>query len=79
MLKTTVYLDGDVALALRRLAETRGSSQADLIREALRTYTSQAERPELPGVGKFRSGRKDVSERAEDILRKAASSRRWRS
>ena len=78
MVKTTVYLDTDVALSLRRMAESEGRSQAELIRDALEKYTGRAKRPKLPGVGEFRSGHTDTSERAREILREAAKKGRWR-
>ena len=78
MVKTTVYLDADVALQLRHLAGAEGRSQAELIREALAAYAGRV-RPALPpGTGRFRSGRSDVAENRRAILRAAASERRWR-
>jgi hypothetical protein len=79
MVRTTVYVDEDVALALRHRASIEGKSQAELIREALRRYVEQAEhtkRPPIPGMGRHRSGRSDVSARAEDLLRHAARAKR---
>ena len=78
MVKTTVYLDTEVALSLRRMAESEGRSQAELIRDALQTYTRRAKRPKLPGIGEFDSGHTDTSERAEEILARAAKRGRWR-
>ncbi len=75
MLRTTVYLDDEIALAIRQLAETQKRSQADIIRDALRRYIKQTKRqgrPPLSGVGAYHSGRADVSEKAEELLRKAA-------
>ena len=51
---------------------------AELIREALRNYTRQTKHPVPPGVGKYHSGRKDLSERAEEILAAAAKQGKWR-
>jgi len=79
MRRTTVYIDEDVVMALRHRATVEGRSQAELIREALRRYTrevSHGERPPIPGVGRHRSGRTDVSDRAEELLRRAARARR---
>jgi hypothetical protein len=77
MQKTTVYLDSEVAVALRNLAETSKRPQAELIREALTEYTQRAKRALPPGAGKYRSGRKDLSEKAEEILAEAARTRAW--
>jgi len=78
MVKTTVYLESDTALALRRMAEAQGRSQAELIRDALKEYAKRGKRPLPTGLGKYDSGETGVSERAEGILREAAKSGRWR-
>ena len=78
MVKTTVYLDGDLALTLRQLALLEGRSQAELIRDALLDFTQRRQRPSIPGVGEFDSGESTVSERAEEILREASSRGKWR-
>jgi hypothetical protein len=74
VVKTTVYLDETVAWKVRQLAKTAGRSQAEVIRDALETYTREAERPRPKGIGTRASGRSDVSARAEELLREAASS-----
>ena len=78
MLKTTVYLEQDVAMALRQLSEAQGRTQAELIREALANYTHQQARPMPRGLGKYASGHTDTSEQAENLLRKAAAQGKWR-
>ena len=78
MVKTTVYLDNDVALALRQSATLEGRSQAELIRDALSAYTARQGRPPIPGIGEFDSGESNVSERAEQILRQASAKGKWR-
>jgi predicted transcriptional regulator len=78
MLKTTVYLDPGVALALKQLATVEGRSQAELIRDALTAYTRRSKRPLIPGLGEFDSGQSNVSERAEEILRQASRTGGWR-
>ena len=76
MIRTTVYLDEHVAVALRHRALVEKRSQAELIRDALRRYIEdtqvEMERPPIVGIGKYRSGRSDVSERSETFLREAA-------
>jgi predicted transcriptional regulator len=77
--KTTVYLENDLALTLRQLAATQGRSQAELIRDALETYTRRHSKKSVSrGFGKYSSGETDVSERAEEILMDAAKRGRWR-
>ncbi len=75
MIKSTVYLDAEIVLSLRQLAKARGTSQAELIREAVAGYTERAGRPAPKGVGAYRSGRSDISEKAEVLLREAARRR----
>lgn len=78
MVRTTVYLDQETALALRQLSALQGRSQAELIRDALATYTRQTARPAPKGLGKYRSGEPDVARRAKDILSAAARRGGWR-
>ncbi len=78
MVRTTVYLDHEIALTLRQLAARQGRSQAELIREALASYTVRAVRSIPKGIGKYRSGEPDVAQRAKDILAAAAKRGRWR-
>jgi ribbon-helix-helix CopG family protein len=78
MVKTTVYLEQEVALALRQLSAVQGRSQAELIRDALAAYTQGTVRPMPKGMGKYRSGEPDVAQRAKQILADAAKKRRWR-
>lgn len=75
--KTTVYLDSDTLLALRRMSEAQGRSQAELIRDALDTFTGPSKRPIPRGLGKY-DGEIRGAERAKDSLRSAAKKGRWR-
>jgi len=78
MMKTTVYLDPGVAIALRQIAAVEGRPQAELIRDALAQYTRQKKRIAIPGAGEFDSGRSDTSSQTEQILRRAADAGKWR-
>ncbi len=67
--KTTVYLVSSDYRRLKALARSEGRSAADLVREAVALYVARkgtGARPASVGVG--RSGRGDLSERAEDLL-----------
>lgn len=67
MHKTTLYLDDALYARLQREADARGTTQARVVREALSAYVVRAKRkPKSVGLG--RSGRKDLSERAEEYL-----------
>lgn len=68
MHKTTVYLPDDLKRDVERVAATRGCSEAELIREAIRTLTQEsvAPRPRLP---LFKSGKPGLAERVDQALR----------
>ena len=67
--KTTVYLDAGAYRRLQRLARTRGVSTASLVRDAVAEYAARhAPRPRARTLAGFRSGRTDLSERAEELL-----------
>lgn len=72
MVKTTLYLEETTAHVLEELASEEGRSQGEVIREALLVYKGRQPRSAPKGVGEYRSGRSDVSERADELLRQAA-------
>lgn len=67
MEKTTVYVPPEVKRALGRLASARGTSEAELIREALRKIVVEAPapRPRLPLI---ESGKPLLAERLDEAL-----------
>lgn len=67
MQKTTVYIPGDVKRALGRAAAARGLSEAELIREALRTLVSEAA-PPRPRLPLFRSEKPRLAEHVDEAL-----------
>jgi Ribbon-helix-helix protein, copG family len=80
MVKTTVYLDDETVAALKGISKRSAKPQAQLIRDAVRTFALSDSRPPLPaGLGMFGSGHTDTSARRKDLLKQAARSRRWRS
>ena len=67
--KTTVYLDADAYQRLKRIARARRRPPAELVREAVLEYAAKHEPARAAkSVGAFRSGRRDLSERAEALL-----------
>jgi Arc/MetJ-type ribon-helix-helix transcriptional regulator len=68
MEKTTVYVPPEVKRALGRLANARGTSEAELIREALRRIVAEAPapRPRLPLI---KSGKPTLAERVDQALK----------
>jgi hypothetical protein len=67
MEKTTVYVPKQLKQALGRLASARGTSEAELIREALGKIVAEASppRPRLPLI---ESGKPLLAERVDEAL-----------
>lgn len=78
MHKTTIDLDDDTRLSLRRAAQREGKTQAEVLRAAVLRYVREAHGGLPPGAGEFHSGRRDVGERAETLLRAATRKRKSR-
>ena len=72
MKRTTVFADDEVLRQLREIAKRENVTVSDLTRKALQEYVARRRprRSRLSLIGIGRSGRKDVAERAEEILRK---------
>lgn len=69
VLKTTVYLGRDEYRRLKEIAAATGVKPATLVREAVAEYTARHSVPRRPrSVGVGRSGRRDLSARAEELL-----------
>jgi predicted transcriptional regulator len=76
MRRTTVKLSDDLDARLRHEAHRRGVTIADVTREALAEHLGAGNRRRLAAAGAGRSGRSDVSERIEEILREEAEASR---
>jgi hypothetical protein len=68
----TIELDLETERALRAAAAREGMTASALAAAVLRQYARGVGRPAPRGIGAYRSGRSDVSTRAEDLLRSAA-------
>ena len=70
MKRTTVFAENTVLDALRAIARRRGITLAEVTREALTAHVSKHEsgRKSLSIIGIGRSGRRDIAERAEELL-----------
>ena len=78
MQHTQVELTDEQLRRLRELAEKRGRTVADVIRESVDTYIARAERDDeelraraIAIGGKFRSGLGDVAENHDEYLAQA--------
>jgi hypothetical protein len=68
--KTTLYLPEADYRRLKALARREGRAAAELVREAVTEYARRRGSARLPrSLGAGRSGRGDVSERAESLLK----------
>jgi predicted transcriptional regulator len=68
MQRTTVKLPDELDARLRHEAERRGTTIAEVIREALDRYLGPQAQRRTAGGRVWRSGRHDVSERIEQLL-----------
>jgi predicted transcriptional regulator len=67
--KTTIYLNTADYRRLKALARSEGRTTAELVREAVAQYVVRRSAVARPSsVASARSGRSDLSERAEDLL-----------
>jgi predicted transcriptional regulator len=69
MRRTTVKVSDEVDARLRQEAERRGVTVSELTREALESYLGVESPRRLGFAGAGASGRRNVSERIEEILR----------
>jgi hypothetical protein len=67
--KTTVYLDRADYQRLKALARRQGRKPAELVREAVAVYTRQRGTSLPRSLGSGHSGKRNLSERAEQLLR----------
>ena len=74
MKRTTVKLPDSLDARLRHEAEQRGVTIAEVTRTALEEHFGTGQRRRLGAAGAGRSGRGDVSERIEEILRSEIAS-----
>ena len=69
MQKTTVYLDEEAYRQLKQIARGRRRAPAEMVREAVAEYAARhAPRRKPRSVGAFKSGHRDLGQRAEALL-----------
>ena len=76
MVTLSIQLDDRLAQVVRELASVQNRSESDIVSEALAAY-ADTKRPAPQGIGQYRSGQGDTSEKARQILRDAARSGQW--
>lgn len=75
MKRTTVKLPDDLDRLLRAEAERRGTTISEITREAIEAHLRPEARRRFLAAGAGDSGRDDISERIEDILREELGQR----
>jgi metal-responsive CopG/Arc/MetJ family transcriptional regulator len=76
MKRTTILLDDDLLLEVKHMAQLKGTTATNVIKEAVKAYVNAKPHGNLPsftGIGK--AGRR-LAENSEKILRKAALKRK---
>ena len=69
-LKTTVYLDSDDYRRLKAIARAEGKPPASLVRQAVAEFAARyGKKPKSRSLGSGHSGRGDLSERTEELLK----------
>jgi Ribbon-helix-helix protein, copG family len=68
MKRTTIYLEPELEIRLKREARRRRMPMAEIIRDALRNSLLRGPAKPPPGGGAFTSGRKDTAAKAEEVL-----------
>jgi predicted transcriptional regulator len=77
MQRTTVKLSDDLDARLRQEAQRRGTTLAEITRAALEAHLGgTGSRRRLRAAGAGRSGRSDISQRVEQIIRSELSASR---
>ena len=76
MKRTTVKVPDELDARMRHEAERRGTTISDITRDALESYLGRRRGLSFTAAG--RSGRRDVSVRVEQILRREWGRRRSR-
>ena len=70
MKRTTIFADDEVFLSLKRIAEEEGKTVSAVIRQVLQKFIKEkyAAKRNISFIGIGQSGRKDISEKCEQLL-----------
>lgn len=69
MQKTTVYMDEGTYRRLKQIARARRRPPAEMVREAVAEFAARhAPRRKPRSIGVVKSGRRDLGQRAEELL-----------
>lgn len=76
MIHTRISIEPELFTVLQSLAKEEHRSLSAVMSDALRLYTQTIRHPKPQGIGRHHSGRSDVSEQTETLLREAAQGAR---
>jgi len=70
MKRTTIFVDDEVFVSLKRIAKEEGKTRWEIIRQALQKFIDEryTARRSISFIGVGRSGHKDISERSERLF-----------
>ena len=68
MRRTTIYLDPELEVLLKREMRRRNKPMAQLVREAVQAYVTTEPSRTPPGAGAFASGHGDTAGRVDELL-----------
>ena len=68
MIRTTISVEPETMELFRIIANEQRRNLTELIQEALKLYVHRISRPKPKGIGCYRSGRSDVSQKAEELI-----------
>ena len=68
MKRTTIYLDPELEVLLKREVLRQRRPMAEIVREAVQAYVTGTPHQVPPGAGAFASGRPDTGDRTEAVL-----------
>jgi hypothetical protein len=71
-MKMTVHLEELDYRRLKAIGRRLGRALASLVREAVAAFVRRRDRPNVQSLGVGRSGRHDLSERAEELLARSS-------
>ena len=76
MRRTTILLDDDLLLEVKHMAQLKGTTATNVIKEAVKAYVTQKPKGNLPSFTAVGKGGRRLAENTEKILRKAALKRK---
>jgi len=68
MIRTTISVEPETMELFRIIANEQRRNLTELIQEALKLYVHRISRPKPKGIGRYHSGRSDVSQKAEELI-----------